>query len=229
MARSYSNATFQAIYAYRTEYDKQNATTTARSCLRCHAPLVFLVQDEAGKREKTGEGVNCDFCHRVADVTERSTHLYVAEMGTGGAVYGPAGGVDSSAHPTRQGTVFKDSSLCALCHLDRSTDGFPLENTFEEWRSSEFARRDVGCADCHMPQTEGPATEVPGLPQRRSTHASHRFHGGHANSPMLQSAARVEVISADASRELQISVSNLTAGHNFPSIYISPRVAIDRT
>ncbi len=68
-----------------------------------------------------------------------------------------------------------------------------------------------------MPQKEGPATDVPGLTQRRSTHASHRFHGGHANSPMLQSAARVEVISADASRELQVSVHNLTVGHNFPS------------
>ena len=73
MARSYSNATFQAIYAYRTEYDKQNATTTARSCLRCHAPLVFLYQDETGKREKTAEGVSCDFCHRVAEVNERSS------------------------------------------------------------------------------------------------------------------------------------------------------------
>ncbi|MFB3107341.1 MAG: hypothetical protein ACE1ZA_20805, partial [Pseudomonadales bacterium] len=28
---------------------------------------------------------------------------------------------------------------------------------------------------------------------------------------------RVEVISADASRELQVSVHNLTVGHNFPS------------
>ena len=44
MARSYSNATFQAIYAYRTESDKQNATTTARDCLRCHAPLGFCTK-----------------------------------------------------------------------------------------------------------------------------------------------------------------------------------------
>jgi hypothetical protein len=34
---------------------------------------------------------------------------------------------------------------------------------------------------------------------------------------MLQSAARVEVISPDASRDLQVSVHNLTVGHNFPS------------
>ncbi len=217
MARSFSNATFQAIYAYRTESDKQNGTATAQGCLRCHAPLGFLVQDVTGERAETKEGVSCDFCHRVMEVNERSAYLHVAELSTGGAIYGPTAGIDSPAHPTRQSTVFADSSLCALCHVDRSADGIPLEHTFAEWKGSEFARRGIGCADCHMPQKEGPATDVPGLTQRRSTHASHRFHGGHANSPMLQAAARVEVLSADASRELQISVRNLTAGHNFPS------------
>ena len=217
MARSFSNATFQAIYAYRTESDTQNATTTARGCLRCHAPIGFLYQDVTGERAETHEGVSCDFCHRVTAVNQQSANLYVAEMGTGGAVYGPTGGIDSPAHPTRQGTVIADSSLCALCHLDRSSDGIPLENSFAEWRSSDFAKRGIGCADCHMPQKEGPATDVPGLTERRSTHASHQFHGGHANSPMLQSAARVEVLSADASQGVQISVRNLTVGHNFPS------------
>ena len=217
MARSFSNATFQAIYAYRTESDKQNATTTAQGCLRCHAPLGFLSQDVSGERAETKEGVSCDFCHRVVEVDERSAHLHVAELSTDGAIYGPTAGIDSPAHPTRQSTVFADSSLCALCHVDRSADGIPLEHTFAEWKGSEFARRGIGCADCHMPQKEGPATDVPGLTQRRSTHASHRFHGGHANSPMLQAAARVEVLSADASRELQISVRNSSVGHNFPS------------
>ncbi len=217
MARAYSNATFQAIYAFRTESDKQNDTTTAQGCLRCHAPLGFLYQDVTGVRAETNEGVSCEFCHRVAEVKEGSTHLYVAELSPSGAVFGPTGGIDSRAHPTRQGKVFADSSLCALCHLDRSDGGIPLENTFEEWRRSDFARRGIDCADCHMPQKEGPATDVAGLTQRRSTHASHRFHGGHANSPMLPSAARVEVLSADASRGLQISVRNLTVGHNFPS------------
>jgi len=217
MARSFSNATFQAIYAYRTESDKQNGTATARGCLRCHAPLGFLSQDVSGERAETQEGVSCDFCHRVVEVDERSVHLHVAELSTSGAIYGPTGSIDSPAHPTRQSTVFADSSLCALCHVDRSADGIPLENTFAEWKGSEFAKRGIGCADCHMPQKEGPATDGPGLTQGRSTHASHRFHGGHANSPMLQAAARVEVISADASRELQISVRNSSVGHNFPS------------
>ncbi len=79
MARSFSNATFQAIYRLRTESDKQNATTTARDCLRCHSPLGFLYRDATGDRAETKEGVSCDFCHRVAEVNERSTHLHVAE------------------------------------------------------------------------------------------------------------------------------------------------------
>ena len=217
MARSFSNATFQAIYGYRTESDRKNGTATARDCLRCHAPLGFLSQDVSGERAETKEGVSCEFCHRVVEVIERSAHLYVAELSTNGDIYGPTGGIDSPAHSSRQSTVFADSSLCAVCHVDRSADGIPLEHTFAEWQGSEFARLGIGCADCHMPQKEGPATDVPGLSQRRSTHASHRFHGGHANSPMLQAAARVEVLLADASRELQISVRNSSVGHNFPS------------
>ena len=113
MARSYSNPTFQAIYAYRTESDQQEGTTTARGCLRCHAPLGFPYQDLTGERAETREGVSCDFCHRVAEVNERSTHLHVAKLSTSGVIYGPAGGIDSPAHPTRKGTVFADSSLCA--------------------------------------------------------------------------------------------------------------------
>ena len=217
MARSYTNASFQAIYTLRRESDRQNAAATARDCLRCHAPLGFLYQDLNGERAETNEGVSCDFCHRVAEVNQRSTHLYVATLSTSGVIYGPTAGIDSPAHPTQQGSAFTDSSLCALCHLDRSSDGMPLEHTFEEWKGSDFARAGVGCATCHMPQQEGPATDLPGLMQRRSTHASHRFHGGHANSPMLRSAARVEVVSADASSGLEIRVHNLTVGHNFPS------------
>jgi len=217
MARSFSNATFQAIYAYSTEFDRQNDSSMAKGCLRCHAPIGFLYQDVSGERAETNEGVSCNFCHRVAEVNEGNNHLYIAELSASGAVFGPTGGIDSRAHQTRQGTVFADSSLCALCHLDRSDDEIPLENTFLEWSRSDFSERGIACADCHMPQEEGFATDVAGLTQRRSTHASHRFHGGHANSPMLSSAARVEVLSADASRELQISVRNLTVGHNFPS------------
>ncbi|MFB3106184.1 MAG: multiheme c-type cytochrome, partial [Pseudomonadales bacterium] len=235
MARSFSNATFQAIYAYRTIFDKRNGTTTARNCLRCHAPLGFLYQDVAGDRAETKEGVTCDFCHRVAavnvaysanvaavgegvaEVSEGSTPIHIAELSSSGTIYGPTAGIDSPAHPTERSSVFADSSLCALCHLDVSSDGIPLEHTYAEWKNSDFAKAGVGCANCHMPQQEGPATDVPGLTQRRSTHASHRFYGGHANSPMLQSAAQVEVLMADASSMLEISVRNLTVGHNFPS------------
>ncbi len=50
MARSFSNATFQAIYAYSTEFDRQNDASTAQACLRCHAPIGFLYQDVIGAR-----------------------------------------------------------------------------------------------------------------------------------------------------------------------------------
>lgn len=222
MARAFSNATFQAEYARERAFESQSSTTTARFCLRCHAPLGFLYEDVAGERTETSEGVSCDFCHRVAQIRERIADVHVPVLDLSGTIYGPSGGIDSPAHPTRLGTAFADSRLCAICHLDIDAGGIPLERTYQEWKRSDFAKRGVHCADCHMPQREGPATDVPGLVPRRSTHASHRFHGGHARSPLLQSAARVEVVSADASRGLEIRVRNSTVGHNFPTAGAHP-------
>ncbi len=220
MARAYSNATFQANYAKVKASAAQGSTTTARSCLRCHAP--FQYNDVSGERATKSEGVSCDYCHRVTQVRERSTQVHVPVLDSSGVIYGPSGGIDSSAHSTQRGSAFSDSSLCAVCHLDIDASGIPLERTYEEWKSSDFAKRGVGCAGCHMPQREGPATDLPGVAPRGSTHSSHRFHGGHANSPMLQSAARVEVVSADASRGLEIRVRNATVGHNFPTAGAHP-------
>ncbi len=222
MARAYSNATFQATYAKLKAFESQSSTTTARSCLRCHAPLGFLHNDVAGERAETSEGVSCDYCHRIAQIQERSADVHEPELDPNGVIYGPSGGIDSPAHPTRFGTAFADSSLCAVCHLDIDAGGIPLERTYEEWRRSDYAKRGVHCSDCHMPQREGPATDVPGLVPQRSTHASHSFHGGHARSPLLRSAARVEVVSADASKGLEIRVSNSTVGHNFPTAGAHP-------
>lgn len=217
MARSYTNATFQYGYVAKKAMDKQNSTTMARDCLRCHAPLGFLYKDFTGERTETSEGVTCAFCHRVVKIKHHSGQSHTPVLGTSDTIYGPTGGSDSPDHSTRRGDVFADSSLCSLCHLDIAPNGTPLEHTYAEWKSSDFAKSGVGCADCHMPQREGPATDLPGVAPRGSTHSSHRFHGGHANSPMLQSAARVEVVSADASRALEIRVSNVSVGHNFPT------------
>ena len=40
-----------------------------RNCLACHAPLAGMVQDTSLRQKVTWEGVTCDYCHSVREVT----------------------------------------------------------------------------------------------------------------------------------------------------------------
>jgi len=51
--------------------------------------------------------------------------------------------------------AYERAEFCAACHQfgprGPSLNGKPLENTYEEWRTSPAARRGLACQSCHMP------------------------------------------------------------------------------
>jgi hypothetical protein len=112
----------------------------------------------------------------------------------------------------------RQSAMCATCHdvsnplYTRAKSGeyvlnalgaghptadpadmFPLERTFSEWASSQFATTGVQlggrfgghhatgimatCQDCHMPDTIGPGCRISGFPERQDE-PQHAFNGG---------------------------------------------------
>jgi cytochrome c554/c'-like protein len=108
--------------------------------------------------------------------------------------------------------AFERSEFCRDCHQFRP-DGFalngkPLENTYEEWRASRFARAGVQCQDCHMPD-------------RR-----HLWRGIH-DPAMVRSGLGITLVreAAPGVVAATLRVENTGVGHAFPT-YVTPLVVL---
>jgi len=116
--------------------------------------------------------------------------------------------------------LMRTSEFCANCHgVVHPLNGFVIERTYQEWRSSIYAAKGLQCQDCHMQSVKnviqtartlkrvanpGPVTET--SPQHKHTYA-HTFVGANAvvttllgakehaamATKLLQSAASLEL------------------------------------
>lgn len=202
------------------------------ACLRCHAPLgeqadsvmVFLA-DMAGlpgagntfpeaaiaaferaSDSLHGRGVICAACH-------------MREF----KIYGPPRSPELPPIPEglklphdgwEARTEFEDSEFCASCHQfdpdDLAVNGKLLENTYEEWKASRFAREGTTCQSCHMPG-------------RR-----HLFRGIH-DPEMVQQGVTIEVAGFrihSATVSAKLVITNTGTGHQFPT-YVTPRIKLE--
>ncbi len=194
---------------------------TARMCWRCHSPLTEqqpLIQQPGGGTWKANplfdaklqhQGLNCAACHvrkhqRFGPPPRKKSHIQSSVHG---------GFSEQSAY-TR-------SAFCKHCHQfpadGYALNGKPMENTYNEWLASDYARDDVQCQDCHMPD-------------RR-----HLWRGIH-DPEMVKKALTISVSSPqlpgsqDALRigdtlAVTIRMTNSGAGHYFPT-YVTPKVFV---
>jgi hypothetical protein len=198
-----------------------DATDDHQDCLRCHAPLKeqadSLVTALAGGRghgsrsSKDGgavsheEGLTCAACH------VRGYQRYGPPRKDGSrpdaATKLPHDGWVSTA-------AFEDSRFCAACHQfkkdEYALNGKLLENTYEEWKASRYAREDKTCQSCHMPD-------------RR-----HLWRGIH-NPEMVRTG--VTITAAQAKLETgsvlaTLTIKNTGTGHHFPT-YVTPKVVAE--
>jgi Cytochrome c554 and c-prime len=191
----------------------------ARGCLVCHAPLAEqspltrttagLEVNEAFDAALSREGVVCATCHV-----------------RGHQRFGPPPRPDAQGARTPRGqlphngatytTAYERAEFCAACHQfgpdGPSLNGKPLENTYEEWRTSPAARQGLACQSCHMPD-------------RR-----HRWRGIH-DPEMVKSGVRVS-LDLDRPRyrpgqriRATVTVASVNVGHYFPT-YVTPQVVV---
>lgn len=215
MARAFTHQRFQQNYRQMRTHDRLSGTNEADRCLGCHAPATAFAGDQRKRAQRAEEGVTCDACHRVVSVTPGASRFTAHYAGAG-----PRAGrrrAAGEAHAVERSQPFLDSSLCASCHHDQIATGIHLERTFEEWFYSGYRERGVGCVDCHMPSVPGPATQFDGFRSERSGHRSHRFFGGHADSPLLAGAARLQVLEQTERGSVRVVVQNIGAGHAIPT------------
>ena len=192
---------------------------SALGCLACHAPLAEqapLVLEGGAARPNPAHdaalgahGLACAACHvrgharfgppRRAGALERAAPG--ASLPHGGATRTPA---------------FLRAEFCRSCHQfapdGLALNGKLLEDTYNEWRSSRFAREGTQCQDCHMPD-------------RR-----HLWRGIH-DAGMVRSGLTIRAATgAPRYRPGQTAVATLSVtstrvGHAFPT-YVVPRVLL---
>jgi cytochrome c554/c'-like protein len=192
---------------------------SALGCLTCHAPLAEqspLVAEGNEVRPNPAhdgslraKGVPCAGCHVRG-------HQRFGPPRRDGSL---ASGVPRQTLPhdgVTRTPAFLKSEFCAGCH-QFAPDGFALngkllENTYNEWKASRFAREGVQCQDCHMPE-------------RR-----HRWRGIH-DPDMVRSGLTITA-KADAARYrpgdvavVTLRVTSTRVGHSFPT-YVTPRVVL---
>jgi len=198
-----------------------HATEEHQDCLRCHAPLkeqadalvVAMTSEAAAGSRPTGntaaqlheQGVTCAACH---------VRLYrrYGPARKDGSVPGPDARLPHDGWTSH--VAFDDSRFCVTCH-QFAADGFALngkllENTYEEWKASRYAREGRSCQSCHMPERRH---------LWRGIHDPDMVKGG-----VSIDASAVRSDSGIVSTTLRIA--NTGTGHYFPT-YVTPQVVAE--
>ena len=168
------------------------ASDEQKDCLRCHAPRAEQ-QSEWFARTLSAAlgGVDCAACHVRHGVRTGAKALDAT----------PHGRVE--ARP-----LFKRSEFCAACHQfgpeGLALNGKLLENTYEEWKASRYARDNVTCQSCHMP---GGRHEFPGIHDLGMTRVGLAVRASRTREGIL------------------VVATNSGAGHHLPT-YTTPLVRL---
>jgi cytochrome c554/c'-like protein len=142
--------------------------TITRQCEGCHSPAGMLTGEIKGAG-LTGlspmalAGVSCDICHSISGVSHLQTPTHDPENGsfilnTGAngvpvkrAPFKPSEGCGGGFHDCVQTSFALKADICASCHQIYHYDAhFPIEATYNEWKSGPYAQVDILCQDCHM-------------------------------------------------------------------------------
>ncbi|MHC4490160.1 MAG: multiheme c-type cytochrome [Planctomycetota bacterium] len=213
----HSRAHHDPIYlAFAKLARKEGGDALYKFCSGCHAPLAVATGEipDGEPTFLTDEGVTCDVCHNVKRIRP--------VQGAGGANasivleegeerYGPlADAADNPNHESAHSELHTRSEFCSACHtLLHPTNGLVIENTYEEWKKSPYAKAGIQCQDCHM-RTVAQAIEVARTmtplkvagkttvdsAERPDVHA-HLFVGGNANDKLV-GASDVHIAEAEA-------------------------------
>jgi hypothetical protein len=229
-------------------------------CSGCHAPQgvttgLIPATPEEDLPEVVTAGILCDVCHQVSRLTGSSGPW--GEPGNASFVldpdedrkFGPPGGDDEAAdHEVETREFLNRSEFCASCHtIIHPLNGLRLEHTYDEWKNSIYAEKDIQCQDCHMRSIEDAVkvaetlTPVVVIGQSEPTGDDREIHphylvGANANaeelggSPgygamaeaRLKSAARLDIevppsASSGSALEFEVAVHNVAAGHSLPT------------
>ncbi|HUW98245.1 MAG TPA: multiheme c-type cytochrome [Acidiferrobacter sp.] len=181
-----------------------------RSCIFCHAPgdrqwravRAFIAHDDHLLTGLAHQGVTCADCHV----------RHYQRFGPGLVPYLAAGRVVHNGFTPE--SAFTRSRFCAGCHQFHKNGtrlhGLLLENTYNEWRASRYAKTKISCQSCHMPG------------------GHHSFLGIHSRR-FVRHALTIDLrLAPDRVGHrvhATLAVTNSGVGHDFPT-YTTPTVVL---
>jgi hypothetical protein len=217
---------------------KLDFPSTAGNCAACHVPapaarpgMAYAVDPNLVSGVEA-EGVFCEFCHKIGDVTlNPSTGLPYPNMPgvLSLRLYRPEegqqlffGNFDDVSRRVSYLPLEEESAFCSPCHFGAFWDTV-VYNSFGEWLASPYSDPENGqtCQDCHMPLVDYDYFVFPengGLIRDRSRIFGHRMPGA-MDEELLQNAVSM---TATAQLEgdtvvVQVEVANDQTGHHVPT------------
>jgi hypothetical protein len=220
---------------------RETGGASASFCVNCHAPLAVrlgLTQDGSNLATlpTNVRGVTCYFCHSADATTGVSNSaLHLADDGVmRGGIHDPAPsmphrGAYSALHDREQQG---SADLCGSCHDILGPHGAKIERTFEEWKSSLYAKPgQLSCGKCHMEGRDALAAST-GDAKTRRVHdhsmaavdvALTEFFGADTQRAAVQRLLDATLLTKLCVKQTplgivaDVTLDNAFAGHEFPS------------
>jgi hypothetical protein len=211
---------------------------TAGNCATCHAPadaakpgMAYNV-DINSLSEIGQEGVFCEFCHKIGEVTlDPQTDLPYANLPgvLSLRLFRPPadeqlffGNFDDVTRRVSYLPLEQQSAFCAPCHFGLFWD-VPIYNSYGEWLDSPYSDPETGqtCQDCHMPTVDYDYIVYPekgGLIRDHSRIFSHLMPGA-MDETLLQNALTMTTTAQLSQGQLrvQVTLTNDRTGHHVPT------------
>ncbi len=188
-----------------------------KTCLSCHSPIAVATGDLALVKKVSWEGITCDYCHSIRDVTLTGPNPK-ATVDYSLVKSGPWKDLTSPAHGTVYSAVHTSALICASCHDYRNSLGFPVLTTYTEWSKSEYGAKNQNCQSCHMYQVQG---QVVDPRVQRTADAGinlHQIPGSHSMQQLEKALhAQLSAKHEGGRLEVVVEVTNRGAGHSVPT------------
>jgi hypothetical protein len=197
--------------------DADFGSPARKVCLGCHSPIAVQLGDFALIRKVSWEGVTCDYCHSIREVTNSGTN-FKARVEFSDVKSGPYKEVESPAHRVVYSEVHTTSLACASCHEYRNPLGFPVLTTYTEWKASPYAQEGRQCQSCHMFTVEGKVVDPRVKEIAQKSINLHQMPGSRSVE-QLNRAIRTQLSAVHEGDKLKVNVSltNAGAGHYVPT------------
>jgi hypothetical protein len=188
-----------------------------RVCLECHSPVAVKTGDFRLRRKVSWEGVTCDYCHSVQEVSFSGRNPK-PKVEFSLIKSGPLKDVVSSAHGTAYSAVHTSSEICAPCHEYRNALGFPVLTTYSEWKNSRFGKEGRNCQSCHMYKVAGEVVD-PRIQQTNLAKINlHQMPGSHSIEQLNRTIkAQLTTERHGDTLNVIVDLANMAAGHYVPT------------